>query len=131
MSQIIAAVARHLVVLVMHATYSRRSRSDGQRRIAVQSRSRAYAYASYAADAVGVGTRNEWPINRVVLLPKSGLGIMNDRNQGNTLKWINGGHLYSKCGLRFALAQSIAKLGFCVGTQKLFLGEPCQKHFWT
>ena len=35
-----------------------------------------------------------------------------------------GGHLYSKCGLGFALAQSIKKL-FCVGT--LFM---CTFHFW-
>ena len=44
---------------------------------------------------------------------------------------INGGHLYSKCELRFALSQSIAILGFRVGTQKPFLGEPCQNCFRT
>ena len=45
--------------------------------------------------------------------------------------YTNGPHFVNKCGLRFGLAQSIAKLGFCVKTQKPFLGKPCQKHFWT
>ena len=44
---------------------------------------------------------------------------------------INAPHFYSKCDLGFALAQSIAILGFWVGTQKPFLGEPCQKCVWT
>ena len=45
--------------------------------------------------------------------------------------YTNAPHFYSKCDLRFALAQSIAKLGFWVGTQKPFQGEPCQICFWT
>ena len=45
--------------------------------------------------------------------------------------YTNAPHFYSKCDLGFALAQSIAILGFWVGTQKPFLGEPCQKCFWT
>ena len=41
---------------------------------------------------------------------------------------------YSESGLRFALAQSIKNLilcGACLGTQKPFLGDPCQKLFPT
>ena len=48
--------------------------------------------------------------------------------------YTNAPHFYSKCGLGFALAQSIKKIWFCVGpvgTQKPFLGEPCQKQFHT
>ena len=53
---------------------------------------------------------------------------------GDHIYYTNGGYLYSKCGLRFALAQSI---NFFYSVWALFmctfpfLGEPCQKHFHT
>ena len=52
----------------------------------------------------------------------------------DNIYYTNTPHFYSKCGLRFALAQSIKYFWFCVGplgTQKPFLGEPCQKQFHT